>query len=140
MEEAATTTLSTSWDHDCLVVRFERPLVLNAMNEAMVDALEAALDAAEAETDVRAVVITGRGRAFCVGSDLKEAVGDPDARVRRMHRLILRLITFPKIVVAANNGLALGGGLEIAMACTFRVAAPEAWLGLPEITHSLMPA
>ena len=61
-------------------------------------------------------------------------------RIARMHQLMLRLVEYPKMSVAAINGLALGGGLEIAMACTFRVAAPQARLGLPEITHALMPA
>lgn len=122
------------------ILRFDRPKVLNAINEAMVDEIEAALDRFEADDEVRAIVLTGTGRAFCVGSDLKEKGGDPEARIARMHRLMLRLDSYPKISVAAINGLALGGGLELALACTFRVAATGAKLGLPEITHSLMPA
>jgi enoyl-CoA hydratase/carnithine racemase len=122
------------------IIRLDRPKVLNAINEAMVDEIEGALDRFEEDAAVRALVITGTGRAFCVGSDLKEGGGDPDARIARMHRLMLRLIAYPKVSVAAFNGLALGGGLEIGMACTFRVAAPDARLGLPEVTHALMPA
>lgn len=125
------------------LVRLDRERVLNAMNEAMVDALEEAFDRIAADDAVRAYVLTGTGRAFCVGSDLKEGGGgggDADVRVRRMHALVLRLVRFPKVGVAALNGLALGGGLEIAMACTFRTAAPSARLGLPEVTHGLMPA
>lgn len=122
------------------VIRLDRPKVLNAINEAMVDEIEAALDRIEADETIRAFVIVGTGRAFCVGSDLKEGGGDPDARIARMHRLMLRLGDFPKVSVAAFNGLALGGGLEMGMACTLRVAASEARLGLPEVTHALMPA
>lgn len=123
------------------LVRLDRERVLNAMNEAMVEALEQAFERIAADDAVRAYVLTGTGRAFCVGSDLKEGGGgDAGARVRRMHALVLRLVRFPKLGVAALNGLALGGGLEIAMACTFRTAAPSARLGLPEVTHGLMPA
>jgi len=129
-----------SIDGEVGVIRLDRPKVLNAMNEAMVDEIEEALDRFEADDNVRAIVIAGTGRAFCVGSDLKEGGGNPEARIARMHRLILRLDAYPKVSVAAFNGLALGGGLEIGMACTLRVAAPEARLGLPEVRHSLMPA
>lgn len=123
----------------CAILTLDRPQSLNAMNEAMIDAIEAHLDQL-ATSDCRALVLTGAGRAFCVGSDLKEGTTDADARVARMHRLILRLAEYPKISVAALNGLSLGGGLELALACTFRVAAPTAQLGLPEILLSLIPS
>ena len=122
------------------ILRLVRPEVLNAMNEQMVGEIEAALDQFEADDAVRAITIIGTGRAFCVGSDLKEGGGDPEGRIARMHRLIERLVAFPKVSVALFNGLALGGGLEIGLACTFRLAAPIARLGLPEIRHALMPA
>lgn len=123
------------------VLRLNRPKSLNAINTTMSDELDAALDRAETDAAIRALVIVGTGRAFCVGSDLKEgAGGDPTHRVRHMHALVRRLVDLRVVSIAALNGLALGGGLEIAMACTLRVAAPDARLGLPEITHSLMPA
>lgn len=123
------------------VLRLDRPRSLNSINTAMSHAFDHVLDRCEQDPAVRALVITGTGRAFCVGTDLKEgAVGDPLDRVRHMHALVQRMIEWPKISVAAINGLALGGGLEIAMACTLRVAVPEARFGLPEVTHSLMPA
>lgn len=123
------------------VLRLNRPKSLNAIDTAMSHELDAALDRAETDAAIRALVIVGTGRAFCVGSDLKEgAGGDPLDRVRHMHALVQRLVDLRVVSIAAINGLALGGGLEIAMACTLRVAAPEARLGLPEITHSLMPA
>lgn len=130
----------TSLEGGIAILRLDRPKVLNAINEAMVDEIEDVMDRVEQDEAIRALVIVGTGRAFCVGSDLKEGGGDPDARIARMHRLILRLVDYPKISVAAFNGMALGGGLEIGMACTFRVAAPDARMGLPEVTHSLMPA
>lgn len=117
-----------------------RPAVLNAINEPMVDQFVEALDGIERDASICAFVITGSGRAFCVGSDLKEGHGDARARIAQMHALIVRLTEFPKASVAAINGLALGGGLELAMACTFRVAANTARMGLPEILHSLMPS
>src|SRR3546814_4849897 len=80
-----------SIDGEVGVIRLDRPKVLNAMNEAMVDEIEEALDRFEADDNVRAIVIAGTGRAFCVGSDLKEGGGNPEARIARMHRLILRL-------------------------------------------------
>jgi enoyl-CoA hydratase/carnithine racemase len=123
------------------LIRMDRERVLNAMNEAMVEEIEAAFHTIERDNNVRAYILTGTGRGFCVGTDLKEASGvSASHRVKRMHALILRMVRFPKIGVAAINGLALGGGLEIAMACTFRVAASTARMGLPEVTHSLMPA
>ena len=134
------TVVETSAGDGITLLLLNRPHVLNAIDEAMVDALERALDRAEDAANVRAVVLTGAGRAFCVGSDLKERGCDPEARIMRMHRLILRLVQFPKLVVAAFNGLGLGGGLELGLACALRIAAPGARLGLPEIHHALMPA
>lgn len=122
------------------ILRFDRPDVLNAINEQMVGEIEGALDQFEADKSISAIAMIGTGRAFCAGSDLKEGGGDPEGRIARMHRLMLRLIAFPKVSVALFNGLALGGGLEIGLACTFRLAAPAARLGLPEVTHALMPA
>lgn len=122
------------------ILRLDRPKVLNAINEAMVGEIEAALDQVDGDVEARALVIVGTGRSFCVGSDLKEGGNDPAGRIARMHQLMLRLDGFSKVTVAAYNGLALGGGLELGMACTLRVAATDARLGLPEITHALMPA
>lgn len=123
----------------CAVLKLDRPERLNAISTALLDALDAHLNAIETD-DSRAYVVAGEGRAFCVGSDLKEPDLDGEARIARMHRLILRLRGFSKIGVAAIHGHALGGGLEIALGCTFRVADPDAKLGLPEIKLSLIPA
>lgn len=122
----------------CAVLTFNRPQVLNALSDRLLDELEVHLDEIACGAP-RALIITGEGRAFCAGSDLNERDGDPALRIEQAHRLIERLITFPKISVAALNGPALGGGLEIALACTFRIAASDARLGLPEIKLGLMP-
>lgn len=120
------------------VLTLNRARVLNAISDDLLDALDSHLDTIERETAIRAIVFTGTGRAFCAGSDLSHR-GDMAVRVRRMHTLIGRFRAFPKPVVAALNGLAFGGGLEIALGCDLRVAAPGIQLGLPEVKVGLMP-
>lgn len=124
---------------DVAILTLNRPGQLNAITNGMIGLIEAALDAVE-QDDSLGLVITGEGRAFCAGSDLKEQPGNFQDRVRRMHRLVLRMLRHPKIIVAAMNGLAYGGGLEIAMGCIFRVAAPGAKFSLPEVKLGVMPA
>jgi enoyl-CoA hydratase len=123
---------------NCAVLTLNRPQVLNALNDALLDELDGHLDRIAID-DSRALVITGQGRAFCAGSDLNERDGDPGLRIARMHRLMLRLEEFPKISVAAINGAAMGGGLEIALGCTFRVCIAQAKLAVPEIRLGLIP-
>lgn len=124
---------------NCAVLTMNRPESLNAITTEMLDLFERHLDDIERD-DSRALILTGTGRGFCPGTDLKDPPSDPKARIRHAHELIMRLVEFPKLSVAAINGLALGGGLELALGCTFRVAAREATLGLPEIKIGLMPA
>lgn len=128
------------------VVTLNRPEVLNAINTPMLDALDDALDAIE-QSDAELLVLTGAGRAFCAGSDIggHRPAGEDlrevaETRVRRMHALVLRFIGYRLPSVAAINGLAYGGGLELALACTFRVAAPTATLCMPEIKHGVLPS
>lgn len=128
------------------VVTLDRPEKLNALDDALVDRLEAALAEVEAG-DARALILTGAGRAFCAGSDIsgagapsEDAAAHAVERIGRMHRLVLRLLDLPVVTIAACNGLAYGGGLELALACTFRVAAPVARLALPEVRLGLLPS
>lgn len=140
MMEGNPTLLSRGAPDDvCAVLVLNRPDALNALNGPLLDALDAALDDIESDDRRRALILAGAGRAFSAGADLKEYDIDPIERVDRMHRLVLRLRDFPKISVAAIDGLALGGGLELAMACTFRIAGHGAKFGLPEIRMNLMP-
>jgi enoyl-CoA hydratase/carnithine racemase len=139
----ASTSSSVVIDHDASggisVVTLSRPASLNALDESLIDGLEQALRECAAREATTAVVLRGAGRAFCAGNDLKEDRGDPVARVERMHALILTLWEYPKVTVAALHGVALGGGLELAMACTFRVCDVDTRLGLPEIMMNLVP-
>lgn len=117
---------------------------LNALNAATLDALLAAFDAAAADPAVRVVILTGAGpKAFVAGADIAEmsalsAVEGRDFSLRGQ-RLMRRIETLPKPVIAMVNGFALGGGLELAMACHLRIASDNAKVGQPEINLGLIP-
>src|SRR5881409_616031 len=118
--------VETSRDGAVLTITLNRPDVLNAFNAAMHKALAAALKDAR-DGEVRAVVVTGAGRGFCVGQDLTEfgdSPGDIGDRLRSgYHRTILAIRSLEKPVVAAVNGAAAGAGMSLALACDIRVAA-----------------
>jgi len=122
------------------VMTLNRPEVFNALDSTMVAEFDAALDAIERDDAVRAFVLTGAGRGFCSGSDMTEQALDIPARLEHMHELVLRIMRGKRLSCAAFNGHAVGGGLELGLACNFRVAAPAAKLGLPEVRHGLMPS
>jgi 2-(1,2-epoxy-1,2-dihydrophenyl)acetyl-CoA isomerase len=121
--------VETTRDGAVLTVTLNRPQVLNALNDAMHEGLAAALSSA-AKPDVRAVVITGEGRGFCVGADVAELPSDPQAIAqllrRRFNPNIRAIRGLEKPVIAAVNGPAAGAGLALAMACDLRVAAESA--------------
>ena len=126
------------------VVKINRPQALNALNSEVVNELELALHDVEQNADVKVVVITGAGeKAFVAGGDIKEmSTMDPAAArafSQRGHRLIAFMEQMKKPVIAAVNGYALGGGLELALACHGRVALASAQVGLPEVTLGLIP-
>ena len=126
------------------VITINRPEKRNALNSETVDELRRAILALKHDDGVRAVVIIGAGdKAFIAGADINElAEQTPVGGRERAHRgqHVLDLIeTMGKPVVAAINGVALGGGCELAMACTIRIAADTARLGQPEINLGLMP-
>ena len=125
------------------VLTLNRPDVLNALNAQTIGEISDAIDAVE-RMDVRALIITGAGeKAFCAGADVKEMVGiDLISKKRKAER---GQSTFAKLdqlrvpSVALINGYAFGGGLELALASTFRLATPRAAVALPEIKLGLMP-
>jgi enoyl-CoA hydratase len=128
---------------DCSVLTLNRPEVLNALSFELLERLDRALDEVAA-TDSRALVVTGAGdRAFCAGADIAELRHRPplDCKrgIERGQAIFQRIEDLPVPSIAAINGYAFGGGLELAMACTFRVATRRARLGCPEIKLALIP-
>jgi enoyl-CoA hydratase len=122
------------------LLTLNRPDKLNAINVPVIEALDAALDAAEADEAVRAIVVAGAGRAFSAGFDLDMGMGEgkPDpADVRRAlendFRIILRFWDSPKPTIAAVHGYCLGSALELALACDLTVAAEDCRFGEPEV-------
>lgn len=120
-------------------IRFNRPHRMNAVTAQFYSELDAALDRAEADPLVRVVLLTGEGRAFCAGADLKEHKAGRSAFDRRQYLqgeqvVCKRLLLLGKPVIAAVNGYALGAGAEMAIASDFVVMAASAQIGLPEIS------
>lgn len=121
-----------------------RPEVLNALNRAAVEEIGAAVDAAAADPEVGALILTGAGdKAFVAGADIKELAGQDPLQGRDYalsgQRVLSRLETLGKPSIAAVNGFALGGGCELAMACTIRIASETARFGQPEVNLGLIP-
>ena len=134
-----------SLEDGILTLTIHRPEALNALNRNVIDALSAALEAAQDNDDVRVIVLTGAGeKAFVAGADIKEfadfdqAQGEDLAR-RGQRDLFDRVEQSRKPVVAAINGFALGGGLELAMAAHVRIASSNARMGLPEVSLGVIP-
>ncbi|MBZ9842431.1 enoyl-CoA hydratase/isomerase family protein [Mesorhizobium sp. CA5] len=126
------------------IVTLRRPEKFNALDIPMLRALEAALDEAELAEGVRAVLIRGEGKGFCAGGDV-EAWGAMSAAdfqvqwVRYGHRVFDRLARLRQPTIAVLSGHALGGGLELAAACDFRVAEMQVKLGFPETSIGVVP-
>ena len=130
-------------DGPVAIVTLDRPEVLNAIDLNLALGLRDVMLDLEAAPEVRVIVLTGAGRAFSAGADLKYRRSvDVQARndhVRTINRALLQMETMGKPILAAVNGLALGGGTELAAACDLRYAAHEASFGLPEITLGVFP-
>ncbi|MGY5875205.1 MAG: enoyl-CoA hydratase/isomerase family protein [Candidatus Thorarchaeota archaeon] len=129
------------------VIKFNRLDALNAINDQFIQDLSDAIDEAEKDPDVRSLVIaSAHEKVYCTGADLKMAqalfseidkVGD---LVSQGQAVLDRLATLDKPTIAAINGLCLGGGLEIALACDIRICEAEAKLGTPEVSLGLIPS
>lgn len=125
-------------------LKVNRPDSLNSLNTAVVERLERSLQDLEQDGSVKVIVITGAGeKAFVAGGDIKEMVDmaplEARAYARRGQQVIALIERMTKPVIAAVNGYALGGGLELALACDFIYAADKAKLGLPEVTLGVIP-
>jgi enoyl-CoA hydratase len=126
-------------------ITINRPDQLNALNRATIAELDKALDEAEADRGVRVIIITGSGaKAFVAGADIKEFAGFSIEEGKALSadgqkKLFDHVERMNKPVIAAVNGFALGGGLELAMGCHFRVASDNARMGLPEVGLGVIP-
>ena len=131
-------------DDAVAVVTFNRPKVLNALNTQTLSELANAMESFKADAGVRAIVLTGSGeKSFVAGADINElAVQTPiegKEHARRGQQIFDAIENLGKPVIAAINGFALGGGCELAMACTIRLAADTARFGQPEINLGIIP-
>lgn len=127
------------------IVTINRPESLNALNAKTIQELSAALDELDSDSSCRVVILTGSGeKSFVAGADIKEFSDFGQERAEELSKngqnsLFNKIENLSKPVIAAVNGFALGGGLELAMACHIRYASGNAKLGLPEVTLGLIP-
>lgn len=138
------TTIDVQVKDAVATVTLDRPDVMNALNATMFDELEAAFIKLKDDAAVRVIVVTGAGeKAFAAGADIRGLVETDavsgKAVSERGQQVFRQIETCGKPVIAAVNGVALGGGCELAMACTFRIAHDKAKLGLPEVKLGLLP-
>jgi enoyl-CoA hydratase len=126
-------------------ITINRPELRNALTQALMSELGQAVDLAESDEDIRVLILTGAGeRAFVAGADINEVsardtLSELGANSRLRRAVYLRLEHLSKPSIAAVNGYALGGGCELALACTLRVAADSARFGQPEINLGIIP-
>jgi enoyl-CoA hydratase len=136
--------LRVEWDEDLAVVAVDRQEKLNALNAEVVRELGLVLESFREDDQVRGIIITGAGeKAFVAGADIGELTGmDPLTGVevsRQGQDVFLVIERFPKPVLAAVGGYALGGGCELALACHLRLTSDNARFGLPEVGLGLLP-
>ena len=137
-------TLVLERDAHVALLTINRPQRLNAISNALIGELTAAMRALAADGELRAAILTGAGeRAFCVGMDLKERGGMSEAELAKqraaMFEMFAAVRNCPAPLIAAVNGHALGGGLEFALCCDFIYSSATATFGMPEVTRGIMP-
>lgn len=130
------------YENNIAVIRLNRPEARNALNADMIEKLQEIVSEISA-LNLRAAIFTGEGKAFCAGADITELLNKSPAE--HLHKIQTGQALFQQIhelkfpTLASIHGMALGGGLELALACTFRICSPAAGLGLPEIKLGLIP-
>lgn len=135
----------TSSENGIALITINRPAKLNALNKATIQELHNALEMLESTSEIRAIIITGSGeKAFVAGADISEfanfTISEGADLAAQGQELLFDFIENLKTpVIAAINGFALGGGLELAMACHFRTASDNSKMGLPEVSLGLIP-
>lgn len=137
-------SVTVDCDGPMAIVRINRPAVHNALTAAILRRFGDEIDALADSGDIRAIVVTGSGeKAFCAGADVDELTGldaEQAVAVMRSGQAVLRRVErCPVPVIAAVNGLALGGGFELMLACSFALASTRAAFGLPESGLGLIP-
>jgi enoyl-CoA hydratase/carnithine racemase len=141
---AASEKVSRKREEDGVEILLLKNPPVNALGTALLTELDRSVREIEADGSVRSLVLTGDGQYFSAGADLKEMatidLATAPAIVRRGHELFGRIANLRVPVIAAINGLALGGGLELALSCDLRIAGESAKLGAPEVNYGLMPA
>lgn len=124
-------------------ITLNRPQAMNALCDALNTELMEAIQRVYEDMTARALIITGSGKAFAAGADIKEMLSanqfDAERTAKKAHDINDTLETLPIPVIAAVNGAALGGGCEIALACDFRIAGEKAMFGLPEVGLGIIP-
>jgi enoyl-CoA hydratase len=135
--------LKVAYNEDVVLVTLSRPQALNALNSLFFQEMDHLVANIKDNHTVRAMVITGEGKAFVAGADIAEMVHKSPAEGSAFGRLgqntFRSLETLPFPVIAAINGFALGGGLELALSCDFRFASTKAKFGQPEVNLGLIP-
>ena len=127
-----------------VILTLNRPKAMNALNFEMLYAIRDEVDALQYRSDIRSVIITGAGeRAFCAGADLKERATLTEDEVKKFiltnRNIMMSIQNLSKPVIAAVNGIALGGGTELALASDIRIASNRSVMGLPETRLAIIP-
>jgi len=139
----AARTIKVMRDGPVTTLMMNRPDQMNALNGAVFDDLDDIVTELEKDKATRVVIITGEGRAFIAGADIKEMSEKDPAQMRTFtahgQKVLRRLEKLRQPVIAAINGFALGGGTELALACDIRVASERARFGLPEVKLGIFP-
>ncbi|UOY90239.1 enoyl-CoA hydratase [Bacillus glycinifermentans] len=136
-------TITVATDGHVAVITIQHPPA-NALSTKVLDDLSACLDQLASDNNVRSIIIHGEGRFFSAGADIKEFTelmdgSDYSALADKGQQMFEKVESFPKPIIAAIHGAALGGGLELAMACHIRIAEEQAKLGLPELNLGIIP-